>query len=47
MKVEVRSVGLTLKVAFEKISLLREMEYVQDLIDIGSDCLSSRKRSYL
>jgi len=33
MKVEVRSVGSTLKVALEKISLPREMEYVQDLID--------------
>lgn len=33
MKVEVRGVGSTLKVALEKISLPREMEYVQDLID--------------
>jgi len=33
MKVEVRSIGRTLKVSLEKISLLREMEYVQDLID--------------
>jgi two-component system NtrC family sensor kinase len=33
MKVEVRSIGQTLKVALEKISLVREMEYVQDLID--------------
>ncbi|NWG01841.1 MAG: HAMP domain-containing protein [Syntrophaceae bacterium] len=33
MKVEVRSVGSTLKVTLEKISLPREMEYVQDLID--------------
>ena len=33
MKVEVRSIGQTLKVSLEKISLAREMEYVQDLID--------------
>lgn len=33
MKVEVRSIGQTLKVSLEKVSLLREMEYVQDLID--------------
>lgn len=33
MKVEVRSTGQTLKVSLEKISLTREMEYVQDLID--------------
>lgn len=33
MKVEVRSVGRTLKVSLEKVSLTREMEYVQDLID--------------
>jgi signal transduction histidine kinase len=33
MKVEVRGVGETLRVALEKISLPREMEYVQDLID--------------
>jgi len=33
MKVEVRSIGQTLKVSLEKISLTREMEYVQDLID--------------
>lgn len=33
MKVEVRSIGRTLKVPLEKISLPREMEYVQDLID--------------
>jgi len=33
MKVEVRSVGSTLKIVLEKISLPREMEYVQDLID--------------
>ncbi|NWF94480.1 MAG: HAMP domain-containing protein [Syntrophaceae bacterium] len=33
MKVEVRSMGRTLKVSLEKISLVREMEYVQDLID--------------
>lgn len=33
MKVEVRSIGRTLKVSLEKVSLTREMEYVQDLID--------------
>jgi signal transduction histidine kinase len=33
MKVEVRSIGRTLKVSLEKISFVREMEYVQDLID--------------
>jgi two-component system NtrC family sensor kinase len=33
MKIEVRSIGQTLKVALEKVSLTREMEYVQDLID--------------
>jgi signal transduction histidine kinase len=33
MKIEVRSVGRTLKVSLEKVSLTREMEYVQDLID--------------
>lgn len=33
MKIEVGSTGRTLKVALEKISLEREMEYVQDLID--------------
>jgi signal transduction histidine kinase len=33
MKVEVRSIGRTLKVSLEKISLTREMEYVQELID--------------
>jgi len=33
MKVEVRSTGRTLKVSLEKISLPREMEYVQELID--------------
>jgi len=33
MEVEVRSVGRTLKVPLEKISLPREMEYVQELID--------------
>jgi len=33
MVVEVRSTGRTLKVALEKISIPREMEYVQDLID--------------
>jgi signal transduction histidine kinase len=33
MKVEVRSIGRTLRVPLEKISLPREMEYVQDLID--------------
>jgi len=33
MKVEVRSIGRTLKVPLEKISLPREMEYVQELID--------------
>jgi signal transduction histidine kinase len=33
MKTEVRSTGRTLKVSLEKISLLREVEYVQDLID--------------
>jgi len=33
MKVEVGSIGRTLKVSLEKISLQREMEYVQDLID--------------
>lgn len=33
MKGEVRSIGQTLKVSLEKISIPREMEYVQDLID--------------
>jgi signal transduction histidine kinase len=33
MKTEVRSTGRTLKVSLEKISLVREMEYVQELID--------------
>jgi two-component system NtrC family sensor kinase len=33
MKVEVRSIGRTLKVSLEEVSLTREMEYVQDLID--------------
>jgi len=33
MKVEVNSTGRTLKVALEKISLPREREYVQELID--------------
>jgi len=33
MKVEVRSICRTLKVPLEKISLPREMEYVQELID--------------
>ncbi len=33
MKTEVQGIGRTLKVSLEKISLLREMEYVQDLID--------------
>jgi two-component system, NtrC family, sensor kinase len=33
MQVDVRSTGRTLKVALEKISLPREMEYVQQLID--------------
>jgi len=33
MKVEVRSIGRTLKVPLEKISLPREMEYIQELID--------------
>lgn len=33
MKTEVRSTGRTLKVALEKISIPREMEYVQELID--------------
>lgn len=33
MKVEVASIGRTLKVSLEKISLPREMAYVQDLID--------------
>ncbi len=33
MKVEVRSTGRTLKVSLEKISIPREMEYVQELID--------------
>ena len=33
MKVEVRSIGRTLKVSLEKISLLEKMEHVQDLID--------------
>jgi len=37
MKVEVRSTGRTLKVSLEKISLPREMEYVQDLIDAVED----------
>ncbi|MDI7261813.1 MAG: ATP-binding protein [Thermodesulfobacteriota bacterium] len=33
MKVETRSIGRTLKVSLEKVSLTREMEYVQELID--------------
>ena len=33
MKVEVRSIGRTLKVSLEKMSLLEKMEHVQDLID--------------
>jgi two-component system NtrC family sensor kinase len=33
MKVEVRSIGRTLKVSLEKVSPTREMEYVQHLID--------------
>jgi signal transduction histidine kinase len=33
MKVEVRSIGRTLKVSLEKVSLLDKMEHVQDLID--------------
>jgi signal transduction histidine kinase len=33
MKTEVRSTGRTIKFSLEKISLLREVEYVQDLID--------------
>lgn len=33
MKVEVRSTGRTLNVSLEKISIPREMEYVQELID--------------
>jgi signal transduction histidine kinase len=33
MEAEVRSIGMTLKVALEKISLPREMEYVQELVD--------------
>jgi two-component system NtrC family sensor kinase len=33
MKVEVKSVGQTLRVSLEEISLQREMEHVQDLID--------------
>ncbi len=33
MKTEVRSTGRTLKVALEKISIPREMAYVQELID--------------
>lgn len=33
MKVEVRSIGQTLKISLEKIPLPREMEYVQELID--------------
>ena len=33
MKVEVRSIGRTLKISLEKISLLENMEQVQDLID--------------
>lgn len=37
MKVEVRSTGRTLKVSLEKISLPREMEYVQELIDAVED----------
>jgi len=38
MKVEVRSIGQALKISLEKISLLREMEYVQELIDaLGED----------
>src|SRR4030042_2273179 len=38
MKVEVRSIGQALKISLEKISILREMEYVQELIDaLGED----------
>lgn len=33
MKLEVKSIGQTLKVSLEKISLPKEVEYVQDLID--------------
>lgn len=33
MKVEVRSIGQTLRVPLEKISIPKEMEYVQELID--------------
>jgi len=33
MKAEVRSIGQTLRVSLEKISLPREMEFVQELID--------------
>lgn len=33
MKVEVRSIGRTLKVSLEKISIPKEMTYVQELID--------------
>jgi len=33
MKAEVRGIGQTLKVSLEKISLKREMKYIQDLID--------------
>ena len=33
MKVEARGIGQTLKVSLEKISIPREMEYVQELID--------------
>ncbi len=33
MKVEVRSIGQTLKVLLEKVSIPREIDYVQDVID--------------
>jgi signal transduction histidine kinase len=33
MKLEAKGIGRTLKISLEKISLPREMEYVQDLID--------------
>jgi len=46
MKVEVKSIGQTLKVPLEKISLPREMEYVQDLIDtVGELVKKSGRRS--
>jgi two-component system NtrC family sensor kinase len=37
MKVEVRSIGQTLRISLEKISLPREMAYVQDLVDAVGD----------